>query len=405
MATGMISSQGNVENLQESPTATTTSPEESALARTTTAVLPQSPPTTTRVTPQKETSPLSTTESIQSPETLLHKDSRDATKAPIVFQRTMSSFIRVADLKLDDGTIYTDEDEDLLSDDDAVPNFHTTSVDPPPGVILDPKERWVALDDGTGRHAPIAPHVVRALANVGKSYAFDQTLWTPDGKTAKVVKHNAPGWHTQTWRTDGVWDCQQCVSEDVLVWSGVFPTGFYGSDLPAVRSASVINMSPQDLVDLLLDSSRVQEYNKLSLGRIDLLTLQATMEDGPFGGITKVMRSESKPPLVRKTLQFTSICHVRKLADDSGYKIVSRAVTMPTAADQQSTSGIGAVGPVMHSEILLGVNILKRIEGAPNQTGLVTVNHIRSPMVPMMIAKRIGLQASYNFVHDLRQCC
>jgi hypothetical protein len=100
---------------------------------------------------------------------------------------------------------------------------------------------------------------------------------------------------------------------------------------------------------------------------------------------------------LRKTLQFTSLFHARPLPDHSGFTLVSRAVT--AASEKKQASGI------LVSEILMGVNIIKRVQNSPNQCLFISVNHIRSPMIPMMIAKRIGLQAAVNFVHDLRKCC
>jgi hypothetical protein len=76
--------------------------------------------------------------------------------------------------------------------------------------------------------------------------------------------------------------------------------------------------------------------------------------------------------------------------------MASRAVTAP----QDSSS---LLPHVLVSEILMGVNIMKRVDDCPNKCLFVTVNHVRSPMVPMMIAKRIGLQAAVNYIHDLNK--
>jgi hypothetical protein len=295
--------------------------------------------------------------------------------SPVVFTRALSSFLRVADLDMDHETIISDGESE-----ESFPNYHHVSADPPPGVDADPNERWVVLDNGEGDHAPIAPFAIRALVKSGLFSAFDETMWTPDGKTTKLIKQEQHAWHACTWQQEGQTELpsQSLTSSAVLVWSGNFTHGRYGSELPAVRSAALIGMSAAALMDLLVDSSRVKEYNKMSLGREDLLVLQDTLEGGPFGGITKVMRSETKPPLVRKILTFTSILHCRPLDDGSGYKLVSRAVTSPC----------DSVAGALQSEILLSVNIIKKVEGYPDRCVLVAVNHLRSPMVPMMIAKR-----------------
>lgn len=316
--------------------------------------------------------------------------------SPVVFKRALSSFLRVADLDMD-ATVHSVSD---LESEESFPNYHFSSADPPPGVDADPNELWVCLDNGDGEHAPIAPLAVSALAKTGLNTTFDQHMWNPESKTAKLVKLKEHAWHTCSWEKDGPVvlpaETTAASEKEVLVWSGNFTHGRYGSELPAVRSAGLINMPAEALMDLLVDSNRVKEYNKMSLGRTDLLVLQNDLDGGTFGGITKVMRSETRPPMIRKTLSFTSILHVRKLDDGSGFKLVSRAVTSPVDS---------SIAGTLQSEILLSVNIIKKVEGNPNQCMMIAVNHIRSPMVPMMIAKRLGLTAAVNFINDLRACC
>jgi len=325
----------------------------------------------------------------------------------IAFKRDSSSFLRVADLEMsttlsmrsisfDSDESQEQKDQQQLSD-DLVPNFHHMAIDPPPNVKLDPKERWVVLDDGNKNHAPIAPMAVAALAKSGLKSAFDQQMWSPDGKTSRILKQ-APPWNDIVWQSEGAIQLPETGlnEKEILVWSGNFSHGCYGSELPAVRSVGIVDVNPKALLELLVDSSRVKEYNKLCLGRDDILTLQGDdeLEGGPFDGITKVMKTESKPPLIRSTLQFTSLMHARQLEDGSGYKIVTRAVTLPETKEDLANS--------MKSEILLGATILKCIEGHDNKCLFISVNHLRSPMVPTMIAKRIGLSAAVNFISDLR---
>ena len=257
-------------------------------------------------------------------------------------------------------------------------------------------------------HAPIAPFAVEALAqSAADTTLADASMWTPDSTTAELLKHPS-SWHDCTWeladnQATKPWKNIPAAGsreeEQVLVWSGNYAHGGYGSDLPAVRATGIIPMAPHKLMELLVDSDRVHEYNKLSLGRTDVLVLQDDMcPQGTFGGITKVMRSETRPPLLRKTLQFTSLLHARE-RPSGGYKIVTRAVEGLNHHDAHHQPGI------LKSEILLGVNVILPIPNDPNRCIMIAVNHIRSPMVPMMIAKRIGLQAAVNFFHDLRKAC
>jgi hypothetical protein len=341
------------------------------------------------------------TEKILSPSSLRDKlpsaqQLSDKILRPVNFERIKSCYLRVADLKMSETShsAATNEHEEI------VPNFHHASVHPPPGVERDPNEMWVAIDTGDGSHAPIAPFALEALAKFGARSAMDAPMWTPDRKTDKLI--NSGSWHSSVWQ-EGV--CTALPPRgspeelEVMVWTGNFKHGLYGSELPAVRAAGIVNMSARALTELLLDSSRVKEYNEMSLGRIDLMVMPGSLEEnGPFGkSVTKVMQSETKPPLLRKVLQFVTIMHAKELDDGSGYLLVSRAVTK---ADH------GVFDPnILRSEILMGVNVIRKVEGDEERCLMINVNHIRSPFVPMMVAKRIGLTAAANFFNDLRALC
>ena len=55
----------------------------------------------------------------------------------------------------------------------------------------------------------------------------------------------------------------------------------------------IVDTSAKKLTELLLDSARVKEYNKMSLGRKDIVTFDGNFDKvGPFGkAFTKVVRS------------------------------------------------------------------------------------------------------------------
>ena len=348
------------------------------------------------------------------------------------FLRHASSFLRVSDLIGMDPTMDLSEHSNK-----SIPNYHCCSDTPPPGIAHDSMEKWVALDDGCcsnnttadatmSSYTPIAQFAVDALAATALATMFDATMWVPDSKTAKIIE-SKPGtsWEGNTFQlqqpTSTNAGSAPPLEDHILIWSGTFRHGLYGSEIPAIRSAAIIYMSATQLLHLLMDSNRVKEYNTMSLGRTDLLTLPCRHI------VTKVMRSESRPPLIRKTLQFTSILHARKLVmddhhsqnngddtknDNDSYLLVTRAVETPTTTTNcgdtkgHTASSTNNNSSVVVSEILLGVNVIRTIPHQPNACLLMSVNHVRSPMVPsLFLAKRLGLQAATNFVHDLRKCC
>ena len=121
-------------------------------------------------------------------------------------------------------------------------------------------------------------------------------------------------------------------------WFGlvILSTDFTGAIcLPFDRQA-LLACLPKHWLTCWWIPSRVKEYNSMSLGRVDLLVLQnnldeAEAEGGIFGkSITKVMRADTQPPIIRKNLQFVSILHATALENGDGYLLVSRAVTHPS---------------------------------------------------------------------------
>lgn len=353
------------------------------------------------------------------------------------FMRHASSFLRVSDLIGMDPTMDLSEHSHK-----SIPNYHCCSDAPPPGIAHDLLEQWVALDDGCGdttnndatmsSYTPIAQFAVDALATTALATMLDATMWVPDAKTAKIIASKLPlkSWEANTFQLQqpplsfssssstnaGANKTAPFDDDHILIWSGTFRHGLYGSEIPAIRSAAVIYMSATQLLQLLMDSNRVREYNTMSLGRTDLLTLPCRHI------VTKVMRSESRPPLLRKTLQFTSILHARKLVvtndsnpdsdndgenmnqDSDSYLLVTRAVENPTTTSNNNVAPSNT-NSVVVSEILLGVNVIRTIPNRTNACLLLSVNHVRSPLVPsLFLAKRLGLQAATNFVHDLRKC-
>ena len=340
-----------------------------------------------------------------------------------------------------------------------------------------------------------------ALVDMGYRAASNPMMWTPNGKTRKYMTDK--GLRFDDIPIPGPLDEGDGTTGDtssVLVWSGKFPHKYHGHDIPAIRSQGIINMSPEALVDLLMDSNRVSEYNKSSIGRDDEVVLsdgtnldsspfsgqrkkkvtgvvmrgakvvdgnavfdsetddeQSEQEEGGdeimddtgsksvrtmlssvskrerrqsrFVGVTKLVRTKNKPPLVRKVLEFITLLHCRALTDDQGgdgYIIVARAVTPASEADTKKKG-------VVQCEILLNVHIIRRLRNETkkrssgsekgrggksknvstsgkkaskidlaNRCLMINVNHMKSPLVPSMVAKTVGLSAALNFITDIR---
>lgn len=320
---------------------------------------------------------------------------------------TLCSYIRVSDLEMDDESVAT---MSVNSDSSMEAQEHSIRpvVSPPPGMESNPKERWVALcatydnaESGDSsccpEHTPIAPLAVGRLANFGLTTALNEGMWEPDGKSEKLLK-KASGdaeWMKESFTTGFKTSLKgSSLSSEILVWTGSFDHGFFGSEIPAIRAAGVVETSSKKLMELLVDSTRVKEYNKMSLGRQDLVTFGGNLEEeGPFGkSITKVMKSESKPPML-SVLALTTVMQAKQLPDGSGYLIVSRAVHRPGKDDVSTT------------EIVMGVNLILDFDtdGGEERCLMINVNHLRSSNVPMYVAKKLAVTSAQKFINDIRE--
>jgi hypothetical protein len=167
----------------------------------------------------------------------------------------------------------------------------------------------------------------------------------------------------------------------ISVWTGrAQKEGCYGSQLPLIKSRSVIPLSCKEMVDLMMDSSKVPMYNKWSLGRKDCWVLDDH---------TKIVQNLVKPPIGSKHLVSTTLLHACPL-DNDAWVIVSRAVRgFPEPADASKT------------EILLGVNLVEPL--GDNACRLTSVNHVYTSGVPTMLAESLGVKSAIKFVNDIRR--
>jgi hypothetical protein len=278
------------------------------------------------------------------------------------------------------------------------------------GIIqqIVPSNIWNAL---SGREF-FFPSVLSGLVRMGIQTALlesdDDIEWNPaDTKTRKLLEMNDKNVLREALNED-----------DVLVWIGKFKVEGHGSHLPIVRTASVLPISPKDMASLLMDSSKVQTYNKMSLGRHDEVLLQEGIDTDAdsgrmgIGGEAKIVRNLTKPPLSKKLMEFVTVMYARRLESmdhvgvgimggnhQDGYVVVSRAVS----GGQWGTLNLeGQESERTRSEILLGVNLIRSIPGEANRCEVIAVTHCNSPMVPKMLAGSVGVKGAVDFVRDVR---
>lgn len=184
-------------------------------------------------------------------------------------------------------------------------------------------------------------------------------------------------------------------SEDVRVWTGKSKdSNTFGAQLPWFKSRSVVPYSPEELVELLLDSGRVQTYNPWSVGRQDVWKSLTT-------NLTKVVKNRTQPPLGSTPLVAVTLLHAKRLANDN-WLVVSRAIGGPLFRDDNTSGEDDSKSdrPVQYSDMLLGVNLLEPT--GPNSCRLTAITHVSTPSVPTILAERLGVKSAVKFVSDLR---
>ena len=268
-----------------------------------------------------------------------------------------------------------------------------------------PSDEWAKL---TGQEFQSSPAAIDALATLGIDMADMEASekyvdWSASKATASLLNGDDSG--------SAIADPKEGT---VLVWTGKWKESGHGSHLPVVRTVSVLPMSPRSFAALLMDSARVQTYNKMSLGRTDVTTMKSGIDD--VDGEAKVVRNLTKPPLSKKKMEFVTVMHARRLREgdgpvgegylggsgtngDGGYIVVSRAVN---DGGDGAKDDIDGGEEFTRSEILLGVNLVRPVPGHPDRAEVTALTHCNTPSVPLMIAGKIGVKGAVDFVRDIR---
>lgn len=329
---------------------------------------------------------------------------------------------------------------DIIPSDDATAT--TTSLTQAMTRPLLTKELLIS-PQLTGREL-YHPTSMESLAQTGLeicSWDNRYIQWTGERKADKFIEDHHPTNSQQGDSSMVDWYDALDSSQEVLTWVGKFipsklqytplssssiennVVNYYGAELPVIKTISIIHHSPAYLANLLMDSTKVKAYNKMSIGRSDVHVFQKGIDtiNGPFGdGESKVVRNLTKPPIVSGIVEFVTCMHARKLRvedvkvlspssrksnleeDVDGYIVVSRAIVGGSSQLFDNTDIVGNSEKLVRNEILLGVNVLRAIPGQPNKTELTSVTHVYSPMIPLMLAKSAGVKGATDFVRDIR---
>lgn len=248
-------------------------------------------------------------------------------------------------------------------------------------------------------HSDDSYHALNALMKLAMKCATDESSrWTPDRTTEKIISKRPASEHKWHYAT----------MSDIFVWYGKLETG-YKSEIPVIKARAIVKTSPRNLLELLIDSSKVTQYNKMSLGREDKEFIKEGIEtnDGRIDGEAKIVRSVTNIPMIRKKLELLSLMHARTLDDKKdgmkGYIIVNRSV-WEDEKRVPSDDGDGEEGNdsnYIRSEVLLGVNLIRELD-QDGMCEITTINHFYTPGTPTFGARQFGMKAAANFLRDIQ---
>jgi len=176
----------------------------------------------------------------------------------------------------------------------------------------------------------------------------------------------------------------------IHVWTGktAKQAGYHGAKLPFIKTRSIIPLTVTEVVELMMDSTRIQTYNAWSVGRRDCWVRDA---------YTKIVKNRVEPPVGSKAMVSTTLLHARPAgrtaAGEGAWVIVSRAVGGSSYVEPEDEH-------LGQTHILLGVNVLQPVDD--ESCILTAVTHAYSSTVPNMLAERLGVKGAIKFVKDLR---
>mmetsp|Transcript_551 Transcript_551/g.1083 ORF Transcript_551/g.1083 Transcript_551/m.1083 type:complete len:352 (+) Transcript_551:112-1167(+) len=265
--------------------------------------------------------------------------------------------------------------------------------------------------------------IMSALVTIGLKEATDESSrWSATGSTDKIIKKRGKqlkkGKPNNTAEAEimGPWE-NAASGNDVFVWHSKCTRPGHGSDYPVAKSRGLIPASAKDVVELLKDSNRVMEYNKMSVGREDQHVLTKDLNSSvhcletkcPQLGVTgeaKIMSSKNQPPLTRKPLEFKTLFYARHLNRDDGVEMDGAAYVTVGRSVWETPEGTtdGCDGSTTRCELLLSVNLVREIttENGEKWCELTSITHAVSPGIPIFIGKQIALNAAENYIKDIR---
>lgn len=308
-------------------------------------------------------------------------------------RRVNSSFIRIHDLDIIASGIRDSSSESSSS------LSQGGALCPPDDAKGTSRETIIGIDQDVGA-------VLDALIRYGYGIIVDEgDRFRPVQNTERLIAKTAgkspPAcWPIHPWHIAS--------GSDILVWQGTTNIDGPGKNLPVIKARGIVETSPELVLGLLMDSSRVGEYNKMSQGRSDLLYLQQgvhkTAQESKYNiaGEAKIIRALNRPPVIRRNIEMLTLIYARPLEEHTssskGFISVSRSVW------EDEKGVVSSSDDTIRSEMLLGVSLLREVLAADGQCHceLTTITHVHTTAVPEMLAKRMAPSHAVGYIKEIQ---
>ena len=253
--------------------------------------------------------------------------------------------------------------------------------------------------------------VVDALVEIGLEVAMDECdRWVPERSTAKNLGQRAELLENNRRNLGpmGSWS-NAAYGDEVLVWTAECRHDGYGSEYPMVKARGLLPTSAYDMIELLMDSERVKEYNKMSLGRENEHFFSKGVHntnknpDTNLCGEAKLVRSRSQPPVIRKPVELRLFLYARKLEPGKDGK-GAKYLTIGRSVWENDNGTVNAdATEATRCEMLLSVNLIRDIiYRGEKWCEITSVTHGVSPGIPIFIARKAALMAAEKYIKDIR---
>ena len=176
---------------------------------------------------------------------------------------------------------------------------------------------------------------------------------------------------------------------DVSVWK-LIPSSINmkqeDKQWPCMKSSTIIKGNAKSLIEYLMDSSKVPEYNRYCAGRTDVERISKK---------SKIVWNRTSIPLAIKSYDFCTLMHYY-LKYPKEYVLVSRGIKHPLIPVHKDFS---------RSENIIGLNILRpiKMDRKGTYTEITCISHVRyGGTLPYVIQKSI-FRGTVKYLHNLKE--